>query len=449
MRSSLRALAPTARAELIARLSPEAALALSRDWEVVLARDKQLPPPGSWRYWLILAGRGFGKTRTGAEWVIALARAGKHRIIHLVGATAADVRDVMIEGPSGILSIAPKDFTPTYQPSRRCLIFPNGVIARAFSAEKPRQLRGPQCHAAWADELAAWQYDDAWAQLKLGLRLGNDPKVCVTTTPRPTKLIRKLIDDRATVVTHGTTYENKANLADDFFNEVITEYEGTRLGRQELLAEVLGDTPGALWTLDLLDTHRVGTAPPLRRVAVAVDPATSNNEGSDHTGIIGGGVGEDGHGYITHDRSLKGSPEEWGAAAVLLHDDIGADFIVAEKNQGGDMVESVIRAAAAELHRKGKRKTPSIVVKLVHASRGKRSRAEPVAQLDEQGRVHHVGDLAKLEDQMTTWDATGSAPSPDRMDARVWLLTILLVDKPATEGRVHSAPPQRQSFARR
>lgn len=427
MRSSLRALSPAQRAELLQRLSPDVAAALARDWEVVLARDKQLPPPGPWRAWMILAGRGFGKTRTGAEWVLKLAREGQHRIIHLIGATAADVRDVMIEGPSGILSVAPPDNRPVYQPSKRRLVWSNGVIARTFSAEKPRQLRGPQCHAAWADELAAWQYEDAWAQLKLGLRLGNDPKVCVTTTPRPTKIIRALLAAPSTAITRGTTYENRTNLAEDFFSDIITEYEGTRLGRQELLAEVLTDTPGALWTLDLLDRHRVTAAPSLRRVAVAVDPAASSGEGSAETGIVGGGVGENGHGYLLADRSRRGSPEEWGSAAVLLHDELEADFIVAESNQGGDMVASVIRAAAAELHRAGKRTSPHVVVKLVHASRGKHTRAEPVAQLDEQGRIHHVGAHATLEDQMTTWDAAAGMPSPDRMDARVWLFTALMV----------------------
>lgn len=374
-----------------------------------------------------MAGRGFGKTRCGAEWILERVEAGARRI-HLVGATAADVRDTMIEGESGILNIAPPRLRPVYIHSKRLLRWPqNGARALCFSSEKPRQLRGPQCDTAWADETAAWEKPDTWDQLLFGLRLGNDPRVCVTTTPRPTKLIKDILRARTTVVTRGSTYENAANLAEDFIADIITKFEGTRLGRQELLAEILEDTPGALWKLSLLDATRVDEAPELARIAVAVDPSATNTESSAETGIIAAGVDARGHGYVLRDASGKYSPGEWGERAVLLHDELSADAIVVETNQGGDMAVHVITTAAEKLHRAKKRATPHITVVRVHASRGKRARAEAPAALYEQGRVHHVRCLAKLEDQLTTWDASDGTPSPDRLDALVWALTWLLL----------------------
>ncbi|MEM8558372.1 MAG: terminase family protein [Bacteroidota bacterium] len=367
--------------------------------------------------WLILAGRGFGKTRAGAEWVIERARAGLGPIA-LIGETAADVRDVMVEiGDSSILKCSPPDFMPTYEPSKRRLTWPNGVTATTFSGDKPDQLRGPQHATVWADEPAKWRYAvDAWDNMEMGLRLSDDPRCCATTTPRPTRLIKSLVDDDDCVTTSGSTYDNAANLSDRFRERVIAKYEGTRLGRQELHAELLTDNPGALWTHDLIDEHRcrVGDAPALRRVVVAVDPSG----GDDEVGIVVAGVGTDGHYYVTADRSLSGSPSAWGKAAVSAYDRAEADRVVAERNFGGDMVKHTLHTVRA-----------SLPVRMVTASRGKQRRAEPVAALYEQGRVHHVGAFSKLEDEMCEWDPDTCDWSPNRMDALVWALTDLLVKR--------------------
>lgn len=375
-----------------------------------------------------MAGRGFGKTRCGAEWILERVEAGARRI-HLVGAIAADVRDTMIEGESGILNVAPPRLRPVYTPTRRLLYWPQtGARALCFSSEKPRQLRGPQCDTAWADELAAWEKPDTWDQLLFGLRLGNDPRVCVTTTPRPTKQVREILASPTTAITRGSTYENAANLAADFLTDILKKFKGTRLGRQELEAELLEDTPGALWRLGQIDDDRVDQAPELARIAVAVDPSATNTETSAETGIVAGGVDDRGHGYILRDASGKYTPGEWGAAAVLLHDALDADCIVVETNQGGDMAVHVLTTAAEKLYREKKRKTPHVTIRRVHASRGKRARAEAPAALSEQHRVHHVGCFARLEDQLCTWDASDGSPSPDRLDAFVWLVTYLMLE---------------------
>lgn len=403
-----RALAADLRSHLEARAR--------HDWRRI-ARPEQLAPVGDWRVWLLLAGRGFGKSRTGAEWVRSQAESGAARRIALVAATSADVRDVLVEGESGLLAIAPPHARPVYEPSKRRLTWPNGVIATTYSADEPDRLRGPQHDAGWCDELAAWRYPDAWDQLMFGLRLGTDPRVVVTTTPRPTPLVRQLVRSPSTHVTRGSTYDNRANLAPAFFDQIVTRYEGTRLGRQELNAEILDDAPGALWSRAMLDGSRVDRAPlALRRVVVAVDPAVTSTESSDETGVVVAGVGTDGHGYVIADHTGKYSPADWARLAVRLYREHKADRIVAESNQGGDMVAHTIRTV-----------DPGAPVKLVHASRGKRTRAEPVAALYEQGRVHHVGVLAALEDQLCTWDASTSEASPDRLDALVWALTDLVV----------------------
>lgn len=393
------------------------------------ARDTQLPPPGVWTWWVVNAGRGFGKTRTGAEFV-------KHRVEHegarhiaLIAPTASDARDIMIEGPAGLLAVYPPDQRPHYEPSKRRVTWANGAVATAFSAEEPDRLRGPQHDTIWADEVGSWKYQQAtWDMAAFGFRLG-DPRGIVTTTPRPTPVLRELLRDPTTRISRGSTYDNAANLAAAFLRRILKKYEGTRLGRQELHAELLEDTPGALWTLGLLDAHRVERAPDLVRVAVAVDPSASDPAAGDddvaETGIVAGGLDARQHGYVTHDASGHYSPAEWGERAVLLYDDAQADVIVAEQNQGGAMVSHVIRTAAEALHRAKKRATSQVNIKLVVASRGKVTRAEPVAALDEQGRVHHVGALAALESQMTTW--VPGAKSPDRMDARVWLITHLML----------------------
>lgn len=384
---------------------------------------------------MILAGRGFGKTRSGAEFIQGRVDRGEAKLIALVAATAPDARDTMVRGPSGLLLVAPPWNRPRYEPSKRRLTWPNGAEALLFSAEEPERLRGPQFDTAWCDELGAWKYQrETWDQLAFGFRSG-EPRGCITTTPRPTEVVRELLRDPDVVVSRGSTYDNAANLAGSFLRRVLAKYEGTRLGRQELLAEILSDTPGALWTLTLLDRNRYRErrAPDCARIAVAIDPQASDpskksaaDEDGAETGIIAAGVDADGVGYVLRDATGRFTPAEWGEAAVLLFDELRADFIVAEVNNGGAMVEHVVRSAAQKLYREKKRSSPHIAYRAVHASRGKHTRAEPIAALDEQGRIRHVGTFPALEDQMTTW--VPGQKSPDRMDARVWAFTALMLD---------------------
>ena len=403
----------------LASLSNEEALALLSSWRF-WARPKQIAPEGDWTNWLILAGRGFGKTRAIAEWVIEKARAMPKSRGALVGRIASDVRDILVEGESGILACAPPDFMPTWMPSKRRLIFPNGARVTTFSADQPDVLRGPQHHWAACDELAAWRKaQDAWDNLMLGLRLGEHPQVAIATTPRPIPLVRELVKDPATHLTTGTTYENRGNLAPSFYSKIIAKYEGSRLGRQELLAQVLDDTPGALWTNAIIEKTRVSEAPEMTRIIVAIDPAVTSSEESSETGIIVTGIDKRGHGYVLDDATLRGTPSEWATAAIAAYEHWEADGIVAEVNNGGDMVQYTIEMTARSM---GKR----VPVKQVRASRGKQTRAEPVSTLYEQGMVHHVNNFPQLEDQMTTW--TPEEKSPDRMDAMVWALTELMVE---------------------
>jgi phage terminase large subunit-like protein len=397
--------------------------ALENSWPA-LARPNQLPPPGDWwQIWLLLAGRGFGKTRTLAEWVCEQVALGQASRIALVAATAADARDVLVEGESGILAIAPTRFRPIYEPPKRRLTWPNGTIATTFSAEEPDRLRGPQHDAAVCDELASWSRPETWDMLQFGLRLGRNPRCLVATTPRPTKLLRELLarEGSDVVVTRGSTYENRANLAPGFFDQVIRKYEGTRLGRQELLAEVLEDTPGALWSHGIIDAARQAAAPNLARIVVAIDPAATTGEDADETGIIVVGRDNQGHGYVLAEASGKYQPIEWAKIAIAAYRKHHADRIVAERNNGGDMVEATIRMV-----------DPNVPVTTVWASRGKVTRAEPVSALYEQGRMHHVGKFPQLEDQMTNFtadfDREKAGYSPDRLDALVWATTELLVE---------------------
>lgn len=388
-----------------------------------IARHEQLPPPGEWRTWLFMAGRGAGKTRAGAEWVLAQVRQGRKRGA-LIAPTAADARDVMVEGASGLLAVANDAERPVYEASKRRLTWPNGATATLFSADEPERLRGPQNEFIWADEIGAWRYAEAaWDMAMFGLRLGADPRACVTTTPRPTALVKRLLRHPATVVTRSTTYANRANLAPQFFTDIITQYEGTRLGRQELQGELLEDTPGALWTLSNLDEFRLVNAPQLKRVVVAVDPAATSGEESNETGIVVAGLSQDKHGYTLADASLRGTPMEWANAVVTAFDTWQADRVIVETNQGGEMVAATLRTVR-----------PNLPIREVRASRGKQTRAEPVAALYEQGRVHHVGVFKFLEDQLTTW--VPGADSPDRLDALVWAYTELLLDR----GGVQSVP---------
>jgi len=429
---SLASLPASERDPLIAELDAAQAQALLFDWRF-WARPNQLPPAGDWTTWLILAGRGFGKTRCGAEWLRAQAcgatplAPGRARRIALVAETAADARDVMVEGESGLLTVHPPAFRPLFEPSKRRLTWPNGARATLYNAIEPDQLRGPQHDAAWADELAKWRHAAAtWDQLQFGLRLGPRPRQVVTTTPRPIRTLRDLMEDPDTVITRGTSYENVANLAPAFVKRIIKRYEGTRLGRQELKAEILEDLPGALWTRARIESLRRRAAPELQRIVVAIDPAVGGGIGSDETGIVVAGLGRDGHGYVLEDLSLRAGPDAWARRAVAAYRRWQADRIVGEVNNGGDLVEHVLRTV-----------DPGVAYKAVRASRGKAARAEPVAALDEQGRVHHVGAFPELEDQMCAFgrdfDRATAGFSPDRVDARVWALTeLMLQDAPAS-----------------
>lgn len=407
---------PSVRERVIRSLTAAEAERLPYEWRF-WARPEQLAPDGDWRTWLALAGRGWGKTRTGAEWIREEVEAGRRGRLALVGPTAPDVRDVMIEGESGLLRVSPPWFRPTYEPSKRRLTWPNGAIATAYSAEEPDRLRGPQHDGGWADELAAWQYPEAWDQLQFGLRLGVDPRVVVTTTPRPTPAIKALVDDKLTVVRRGSTFENRGNLAGAFLREILRKYQGTRLGRQELYAEILEDVEGALWTRALIERHRRGAdqEPRWLRIVVAVDPAVTASETSDETGIVVVGLGADGHAYVIADYSGRHTPDTWAKRVVKAFDDWRADRIVAESNNGGQLVAVNIATVRKNLP-----------LTLVHASQGKRTRAEPIAALYEQGKVHHIGAFPKLEDQMTTWEPLTGARSPDRLDAMVWGVTELM-----------------------
>ena len=396
--------------EIIGTLSTKELNTLLYCWPA-WARPEQLPPEGEWLTWLIMAGRGFGKTRTGAEYIRACVEAGDATRIALVGPTAADVRDIMVEGESGLLATAPPWNRPIYEPSKRRLTWPNGAMATTFSAEEPDRLRGPQHDLAWCDELSAWRYPEAWDNLQLGLRLGR-PRQIVTLTPKPLRLIRNLIASPSTVVTRGTSFDNRANLSPVFYAQVISRYEGTRLGRQEIRGELLEDVPGALWWRSLFEDRRP-IPPDMVRVVVGVDPAVTSGEDSDETGIVVAGKGTDGRYYVLADRSLRASPDRWATAAVRALHDFGGDRIIGEVNNGGEMIEHTLRTVEQD-----------IPYRAVHASRGKHARAEPIAALYEQGKVTHCALLENLEDQLCTW-TPDSGRSPDRLDALVWALTEL------------------------
>lgn len=379
-------------------------------WPWPGARAEQLPPTGEWQAWLILAGRGWGKTRTAAEWVHYRATTAKRRLT-IAAPTAADLRDICVEGESGLKTMHPEI---VYEPSKRRLTWPNGSVATLVSADEPERFRGLQHDTVWFDELAASRYQaEAWDQILFGLRRGDDPRALVTTTPRPTKLIRALAADSRNTVTRGRTADNAANLAPQFLEAITSRYGGTRLGRQELDGEILLDTPGALWSWATLDAARTPAAPELRRVVVGVDPAVSSNPDSDETGIVVAGIGADGLYYVLEDASLRASPDGWARAAVAAFDRHQADRVVIETNQGGEMALSTLRTVR-----------PHLPVEPVHASRGKLTRAEPIAALYEQGRVRHLPGLEPLEEQLTGW-SPAEGYSPDRLDAVVWALTAL------------------------
>ena len=404
-----------ARNSFVDELTSAEQSALLYEWKF-WARENQLAPAGAWQNWLLCAGRGFGKTRSGAEWIRAEATVGGRRRLALVAPTAADARDVMVEGESGILAISPPAERPHYEPSKRRLTWPNGALATLYSADEPERLRGPQHDGAWCDELASWRFvDAAWANLQFGLRLGQSPRTVITTTPKPIRIIKELLTLESTVVTRGSTYENRGNLAESFIEAVRSRYEGTRLGRQELYAELLEDAEGALWKRDELEEHRVRAAPDLKRIVVACDPAATSTEEANETGIVVAGVSRSGEGYVLDDRTIRASPLKWAEVAVTAYHMFKADRLIAETNQGGEMVKTTIGTV-----------DPKVAYKGIHASRGKMARAEPVAALYEQGKVHHVGGFPELEDQLCQWEP--GMPSPDRLDALVWALTELMLD---------------------
>lgn len=385
------------------------------------ARPDQITPLGDWETWLILAGRGWGKTRTGGEDICHYALSNPGVRIALVGPTAADVRDVMVEGESGLLAISDEANRPLFEPSKRRLTWPNGSQAACYSAEEPERLRGPQHHRAWADEVGAWDNQQAtWDQLQFGLRLGRNPQVVVTTTPKPTPLIRALRSAATTRLTIGKTEDNAANLSPSALKKLRDRYGGTRLGRQELDGELLEDVPGALWTRAMIENARPqGRIPAMKRVVIGVDPSGSDGVSGDCQGIVAAGLGYDGRGYVLEDGSDRLSPDGWAQKVAAMYHRHEADRVVAERNFGGAMVEAVLRSAA-----------PNLPIALVTASRGKSVRAEPVAALYEQGKIVHAHPLPELEDQMqamTPRGYVGPEGSPDRLDALVWALTDLML----------------------
>ena len=382
------------------------------------ARPKQIRPQGDWLTWLLLAGRGFGKTRTAAEDIADYALWHPNETIAVVAATSSDLFKTCYKGSSGLLSVIPEVCIKRYvsAPYPEITLY-NDTIIQGFTAEQPDRLRGPNFHRAWCDEVAAWRYEEAWDMLMFALRLGDHPQVIVTTTPRPTKIIKDLAKARSTHITTGNTYENKDNLAPSFIAYLEEKYEGTRLGRQELHAEILSDNPGALWKRSQIDTTRIDSSPNYKRVVVAIDPAATSNPNSDETGIVVVGLGSNNHGYLLADLSVRGTPEEWARVAVNAYHEHKADRIIGETNNGGEMIETLLRMV-----------DNSIAYKAVHASRGKITRAEPISALYEQGRCHHVGYFPILEDQMCEYDPKTSKYSPDRMDALVWGFTELMTE---------------------
>ncbi|WP_309664221.1 terminase large subunit domain-containing protein [Tabrizicola sp.] len=424
--------------EFLASLDQNALLALPWMFEF-WALPHQLPPSGAWKTWVIMGGRGAGKTRAGAEWVRAEVEGagpgdpGRSRRVALVGETVDLVREVMVRGESGILACSPPDRRPEWQAARRQLVWPNGAVAQVFSAHDPDSLRGPQFDAAWADELGKWKKaGETWDQLQFALRLGKGPRAVVTTTPRNVGVLKAILKNPSSVITHAPTEANRAYLAESFLAEVAARYGGTRLGRQELEGVLVEEDEGALWSMQLLDRIRVDEAPAVTRIVVAVDPPVTANKTSDECGIIV--VGADTRGdprqwraVVLEDASVKGaSPEGWARAALMAMDRHKADRLVAEVNQGGDLVERLVRMI-----------DPLVPFRAVHATRSKMLRAEPVAALYEQGRVAHVRGLQALEAQLCQMTVTGwqGSGSPDRLDALVWALTELMVDPAGHIGR--------------
>jgi phage terminase large subunit-like protein len=414
------------RSSLLGELDEAACRELLFDWNF-WARQNQLPPTHqNWSCWLVLAGRGFGKTRMGAEWVRSMvsgssplqAPHGSPQRIALVAETSADGREVMIDGESGLLAIFPADERPVYEASRRRLVWLNGTVAHLYSASEPDQLRGPQHGFAWVDELAKWSNaEEVWANLLMGLRLGRNPRTIVTTTPRPVPLIRKLLKDKTTLVTRGSTFDNAAHLPAQFMSQISRLYGGTRLGRQELEGELIDDVAGALWSRSMIEAIRRPRPEDMERIVVAVDPPVSGGPKADSCGIVAVGRAYDGNAYVLADESVQGlSPVGWAKKALKLYKDLQADRLVAEVNNGGDLVENLLRQIE-----------PNVAYQSVHARRGKMLRAEPVAALYEQEKVFHCSPFPALEDEMCSYTGEKGTKSPDRLDALVWAVWNLML----------------------
>ncbi|MBF9036024.1 ATP-binding protein [Rhodobacterales bacterium HKCCE2091] len=416
--------------EFLEGLSDQALAALPYIFEF-WALPHQLPPEGDWKTWVVLGGRGAGKTRAGSEWVRSMVEGGtpeapgRAKRVALVGETYDQALAVMIRGDSGILAVSPPDRMPRWIAGERRLVWPNGAEAQVFSASDAQALRGPQFDAAWCDELAKWRNGQAaWDMLQFGLRLGRDPRQLVTTTPRNIDVLKDILNRATTVVTHASTEANRAYLASSFLEDIRARYGGTRLGRQELDGVLMEDVEGALWTRSELDRMRVGDLPDGLTVSVAVDPPVTGTETSDECGIVVVGVDRRGapqhwHAVVIEDCSLQGaSPQQWAEAASAAYHRHNAERMVAEVNQGGDLVETIMRQT-----------DPMVNYHAVRASKGKLARAEPVAALYEQGRVRHLGGLGTLEDQMCQMSRLGyeGRGSPDRVDALVWALTDALL----------------------
>ncbi len=401
-------------------------------WPVWARADQIAPPPirdeflgttAAWRIWLLLAGRGAGKTRSAAEWVRAAVEAGRRRSIGIIGPTADTLRRDVVEGESGLLRISPPWNRPAHEPSQRRIVWPNGATAYLLSSEEPDRVRGPNLDGFWGDELTSWAAPEAcWDNLQFALRItgpkGDAPAGVISTTPKRHALLRSIIADPATVITRASTFDNRANLDAGALAALERKYGGTTIGRQELMGELLEDVEGALWVREHLDACRVQNLPEMKRIVVAIDPAGGASRKSDETGIVAAGIGTDGRGYVLADASGRYTPDGWARAAVALYRSLKADRIVAEQNFGGAMVEATVRAVE-----------PNAPIRMVVASRGKALRAEPVSALYEQRRISHVAELPGLEDQMCGWNPAQNGPSPDRVDALVWAITDLMVDR--------------------
>ena len=428
MAERMAGLAPERRARILAEINDLEREALAYAWQL-FERPKQEEPDLPWRTWLVMSGRGYGKTRMGAEWVRRMAEAHPEACIALVGATREQARAWMVENDNGILGVCPPDERPMWEPSLWRLKWPGGATAFVYSAAEPESLRGPQHHFAWCDEIAKWPFGmETWSNLMFGLRRGALPRVMATTTPRPVPLVRKLAVQAGVALTRGRMVENAANLPGFHIAEVTRDFGGGRLGRQELDGELIDDVEGSLWPRDLIERCRaIGPPPEFRRVVVGVDPPTSA-EGT--CGILVCALGADGLGYVLADASIAGSsPEGWARSAAAAAEAWGADRVVAEGNQGGAMVESVLRGADVALP-----------VRIVHASQGKAARAEPVAALFEGGRARFAGGFPELEDELAGMIAGGGyegpGRSPDRADAMVWAMTELMLKRKRAEPRI-------------